>query len=91
MNEGMPLVILESLALGVPVICYDIGYISEYIGCNYPGLVGELTSDALQEKINWLRGLDAAKYQNLCCLSHEIFWKNYSPSISKENILRCFK
>ncbi|MEZ9078811.1 glycosyltransferase family 4 protein, partial [Vibrio cyclitrophicus] len=60
LNEGMPLVILESLALGTPVICFNIGFISDYIGEDYPGLVTDLSDKALTDKITWLNELSSS-------------------------------
>ena len=34
-NEGDPICILEAMSLGLPVLCYDVGYISETLGENY--------------------------------------------------------
>lgn len=86
-NEGMPLVILEAMALGRPVICYNIGYISEYIGSDYPGIVQEQSIDALEQKLEWLFALGRSDYEQLCQLSHDIFWSRFSPRISRESIL----
>ncbi|MEL0622241.1 glycosyltransferase [Marinomonas arenicola] len=91
LNEGMPLVILESLAQGTPVICFNIGYISEYLGENYPGLVKELTDEAFREKMDWLNQLPEDDYKNLRDLSYSVFWENYSPDKVNENILSVFQ
>lgn len=34
-NEGDPLCIIEAMSVGLPAICYNVGYISETIGKNY--------------------------------------------------------
>jgi glycosyltransferase involved in cell wall biosynthesis len=81
LNEGMPLVILESLAQGTPVICFDIGYISDYVGEDYPGLVTVLTDRALKEKIEWLNQLSNNDYLSLRKLSFDVFWKRFDPKI----------
>lgn len=81
LNEGMPLVILESLAQGTPVICFDIGYIKDYLGEDYPGLVKELTDNALKDKINWINQLSDDEYLMLRKCSFKLFWGNYSPEI----------
>ena len=36
LSEGMPYVILEAVILNVPVICSNVGYISEILGEDYP-------------------------------------------------------
>jgi glycosyltransferase involved in cell wall biosynthesis len=90
LNEGMPLVILESLALGTPVICFDIGYISEYLGEDYPGLVSALNNEAMERKITWLNCLSEREYQSLRKQSFELFWKNYSPEKIDKQVLTFF-
>lgn len=90
LNEGMPLVILESLALGTPVICFDIGYISEYLGDDYPGLVSSLNDEAMERRITWLNCLSEREYQSLRKQSFELFWKNYSPEQINKQVLTFF-
>lgn len=78
-NEGMPLIILEALSLGTPVICYDVGCIKEYLGDDYPGLVSELTDEAFFQKISWLDSLNSDEYLSLRAMSKKIFWNKFSP------------
>ncbi|MEM5507007.1 glycosyltransferase [Shewanella frigidimarina] len=91
LNEGMPLVILESLAQGTPVICFDIGYISDYIGKDYPGLVTELTDQALKDKIIWLNKLSNDDYLSLRKRSFKLFWKSFDPEIINSTTSVIFK
>jgi len=91
LNEGMPLVILESLAQGTPVICFDIGYISDYIGEDYPGLVTELSDKALKDKIIWLNGLSNDDYLLLRNLSFNVFWNQFDPEIINSTTSTIFK
>ncbi|HAS3127665.1 glycosyltransferase family 4 protein [Vibrio parahaemolyticus] len=80
LNEGMPLVLLESLAQGTPVICFDVGYIKEYLGDGYPGLVKELTDESLGERLQWLEDLSEEDYVELRRRSFELFWDNFDPA-----------
>lgn len=90
LNEGMPLVILESLALGTPIICYNVGYISEYLGEDYPGLVNNFTEQALMEKIKYFNSLTKSEYLLLKTKSLNLFWNNYSPEIISRKIINTF-
>ena len=91
LNEGMPLVLLESLAQGTPVICFDIGYISDYIGEDYPGLVTERTDMALKNKIIWLNQLSNEDYLALRKLSFNMFWERFDPEIINSATYVIFK
>lgn len=90
LNEGMPLVILESLAQATPVICFDVGYIRDYLGDDYPGLVTELTDDALREKIQWLDGLPNEEYLSLSKRSFDIFWGRFEARKINASTLAIF-
>ena len=90
LNEGMPLVILESLAQGTPVICFDVGYISDYVGKDYPGLVNELNDQALKEKIKWLEQLSDEEYLRLRELSFQLFWQRFDPAMIDTKITGYF-
>jgi glycosyltransferase involved in cell wall biosynthesis len=90
LNEGMPLVILESLAQSTPVICYDIGYISDYLGDNYPGLVKELSDSALKKKIQWMSSLPEDEYLTLRKLSFDIFWDHFEIKQINSTVLSIF-
>ncbi|MBL4248876.1 glycosyltransferase [Vibrio fluvialis] len=89
-NEGMPLVILEALSLGTPVICYDVGCIKEYLGSDYPGLVSELTDDAFFRKVSWLNSLSSSDYLALREHSRQIFWSRFSPDNIREETINVF-
>lgn len=78
LNEGMPLVILESLSQGTPVICFDVGSISEYLGENYKGIVHCNTYNALISKVDELMNMSYEDYINLSEESYKIYWQNYS-------------
>lgn len=90
LNEGMPLVLLESLAQGTPVICYDIGFISDYLGSNYPGLVTTHTNEALLDKIKWMESLTSDEYLKLRYQSYNLFWDNFSSDKINKLALQLF-
>lgn len=78
LNEGMPLVILEALSVGTPVICFDVGCISDYLGEDYPGLVKKASYSDFVVKINYLMSLSNQDYNELCNYSHHLYWSSFS-------------
>ncbi|WP_198038401.1 glycosyltransferase family 4 protein [Photobacterium angustum] len=90
-NEGMPLIILEALSQGTPVICFNVGYISDYLGEDYLGLVNDISFEAMNDKLSSLLDLDINEYEELSKYSYELFWSNYSPDIIKHEILNVFQ
>ncbi len=85
-NEGAPLVILEAMMLGVPIITFDVGFIKEMLYENYPLLyTGENTEANLQEILKFFLNL---KLEDRICISSKLklhFSENYS--IQKHEII----
>ena len=50
-NEGQPIVLLEAMSVGTPVIASDTGLISELLGTDYPFLTIPKSKISLEEKI----------------------------------------
>lgn len=46
-NEGQPLVIMEAMAIGLPIVSSNVGLIAEMLGEDYPYLVNPRDADAL--------------------------------------------
>ena len=91
LNEGMPLTILEAFAFSKPVICFDVGYISEYIGEDYPGLVKNNDDKSLYNKIDEIINLPTNEYEELCKRSYEIYINNFNSSSARRKLQREFK
>lgn len=76
-NEGLPLVLLESLRLCKPIVITDVGYISEVLGSDYllfckPGNIQSI-QDAIRKAINLM------KYESFV----KIIRQRYEPISSK--------
>lgn len=50
-NEGQPIVILEAMSVGIPVISTNVGLIPELLGEDYPYLAKPNNNESLKEKI----------------------------------------
>jgi len=50
-NEGQPVIILEAMSVGTPVIASDTGLISEILGVDYPYLTQPGNRKSLEDKI----------------------------------------
>ena len=88
-NEGQPLVILEAMAVGLPIVSTNVGLIPEMLGEDYPFLVPPQDSKALAQAIESCIG---------CSNPHAIgmrlktrFLSSYSPVAQKERILEVFE
>lgn len=91
LNEGMPLVILESLSQGTPVICFDVGAIGEYLGSDYFGLVTDLTYGSFIKRIAEVESLSDSEYLLLRNKSKELFWSAFSPECMRVQLESIFE
>ncbi|MFD3394320.1 glycosyltransferase family 4 protein [Aquirufa sp. OSTEICH-129V] len=51
-NEGLPLVLLESLSLAKPILISPVGYITEVLGNNYPYFIEPGNISSIVNRIN---------------------------------------
>ena len=88
-NEGQPLVILEAMALGIPIIATDVGYIRKMVGADYPHLIPPKNKEALKNSI-----IRISEAENLVSIGNDLkkrFDKYYNPNIHKKELLDIFK
>jgi len=88
-NEGQPLILLEAMAVGTPVITTKVGLIPEILGDDYPFLSnpGDLVS--LESVI-----INFIKSNNKSDISKELkekFDRHYSLAIHEDRLLQIFK
>lgn len=90
--EGMPMTIIEALALGTPVLASNLGAMTSMIQNEYNGLLFESNNSSdLCTKIN--------EWQNKKQDEKEIFYKNaystyikkYSPQINKKLLINIYQ
>jgi len=73
LHEGLPMSILEAMAVGTPVICTSVGGMKEIVTDNYSGLmVPSNNASALSHKINMLQKNRTVKRQLIINAKNEI-------------------
>jgi glycosyltransferase involved in cell wall biosynthesis len=87
-NEGQPLVILEAMAIGLPVVASNIGLISEMLGDDYPYLVEPNNAHALTKALESC--LSLPRPEALASILRDRFQKLYSPESQRVRILEAF-
>jgi glycosyltransferase involved in cell wall biosynthesis len=89
--EGKPLIVLEAMSMGIPVIVPDIGYIKEMLFDDYPLMYGDNNSLNLLASINKFKEFTEFERIGLRegCKMH--YWKNFSNSVHCVNLLDVFK
>lgn len=77
-NEGSPLVILEAMALGIPVIASDVGFIREMVGDEYPFLFAPKDALAIKDIVLKFDSLSDLEQENLGAMLKLRFDREYS-------------
>lgn len=88
-NEGLPLVVIEAMALGLPIVSSNVGLISEMLGEDYPYLIPPKNAESLAKAIQ-----DCLYFSDLELLSmnlRERFERLYSPESQKLHIWEAFE
>lgn len=88
-NEGQPLVILEAMSMGIPVIATRVGDIPNMLGEDYPFLTNPHDVDMLVERILEFDNFSGKKEIGNRLLSY--YHSEYSYDIFTSNILDIFR
>jgi glycosyltransferase involved in cell wall biosynthesis len=87
-NEGQPVVILEAMSVGTPVIASDTGLVSEIFGADYPYLTQPGSRKSLEDKIfMYLREKDSSDISKKL---KDIYDKNFSHMKHKADLSEIF-
>jgi glycosyltransferase involved in cell wall biosynthesis len=90
-NEGLPTVLLEALAAGLPIITTDVGAIKEVVVCGENGLYVEPgDSQTIAERIVFLLKDDHLRYE-MKRRNRERFLKQYTPIHFVNRLLKVFE
>ena len=83
--EGLPMVIIEAMSLGKPVVASDVGGISEIVRNGTNGYVVENNAEAFATRIKEILE-DSAKYEAFARASREI----YNAELTVEKMVRSY-
>ena len=86
-NEGMPLVILESMYLGLPILTSKVGYIAEALGEDYPLFCQAGDLNSIINGIKNFMEIDRLALSNRLTASYEKF----SAVIHDKRLLEIFE
>ena len=86
-SEGQPLVLLEAMSIGLPIIAFDVGHIQELLGEDYPLLVIPKNPDSLRKAILKFEKSDDAI---IGAQLKDRFDNEYSPERHRTNLLNIF-
>jgi glycosyltransferase involved in cell wall biosynthesis len=87
-NEGQPIVLIEAMSVGTPVIASDTGLVPELLGTDYPLLMIPGDRESLKEKLILFIGLKDTL--ELSARLYDNYATSYSHKTHKDNLYRIF-
>ncbi|MEE9373999.1 MAG: glycosyltransferase [Saprospiraceae bacterium] len=88
-SEGQPLVILEAMSQGLPIIASDVGFVKEMLGDDYPFLIEPRNKTALKNAI-----IKLSNSKDLDIIGKGLkdrFDIYFSPEIHEKKLLKIFE
>lgn len=93
-TEGMPLVLIESMAIGLPFICTNVGAIKDLVGNNYPLYCDKESASIAYSLEDYLLHFSLEKKISVIKKNRSYFENSFSNEIYLENLdilFSCFK
>ncbi|MRS11506.1 MAG: glycosyltransferase family 1 protein [Actinobacteria bacterium] len=86
--EVLPLALLEALAAGTPVVCFDVGELGEVVRRVDSRLVLPVGDfDGLAGAACWVAGLDRRQWERLSDSAKTLYERVYSDAVNVERLL----
>lgn len=89
-NEGQPLTIIEALAFGKPIICTDVGYVSEMLPPDYKLMYDHLNEESIYNALSSLQKMTPTEYKNISDAMKENFSKIFSEKAHCKKLFLIF-
>ncbi len=87
-NEGQPIVLLESMSVGTPIIASEVGLIPDLLGENYPFLIKPNNCESLKDGI--IKFINSTDIENLSFNLRKIYYEKYSRMIHERDLINIF-